>query len=291
MSATLHAFPDDMAAASALAEALALPCHTIRRRHFPDGESLVRVHTESGRPILFRRLNQPNGKLFDLLLAADALAQATGACPVLVAPYLPYMRQDAAFHPGEAISQKVFGRLLSEAVSRVVTVDPHLHRTAALDQVFPGLQTVTATAAPLLGALVPKGSLVVGPDAESAPLARDVAIVAGCDWTVMHKVRQGDHAVEAGLDYDGPLAQRNVVLVDDICSSGATLANASRLLLTAGARSVEALVVHALHDEAAALLMRRSGLARLRSTDSLDHRTNAVPLAPLLAEALRGVLR
>jgi ribose-phosphate pyrophosphokinase len=153
------------------------------------------------------------------------------------------------------------------------------------------MATTAVSAAGVLAAMVPAGSLVVGPDGESEPLAKAVADAAGCDWLVMDKVRHGDRAVE--LDWRGgpPPSQRAAVLVDDICSSGTTLADAARMLLSAGARSVEALVVHALHDQAAAQLMRRNGLARIRSTDSLIHPSNAATLAPLLADTLLGALK
>jgi ribose-phosphate pyrophosphokinase len=201
------------------------------------------------------------------------------------------MRQDAVFHTGEAVSQKVLGRTLESAFSALVTVDPHLHRVSSLGDVFPALQAVAVTAADLLGRLVPHGGLVVGPDGESSPLTRDIAKTAETDWLVLRKERHGDRAVELLWDGGQAAIGRDVVLVDDICSSGTTLADAARLLLQVGARSVEALVVHALHDEAAALMLRRAGIGSLRSTDSLIHPTNAATLVPVLAEALIGVMR
>jgi ribose-phosphate pyrophosphokinase len=92
------------------------------------------------------------------------------------------------------------------------------------------------------------------------------------------------------LPADMPAAGRYVLLVDDICSTGATLAEAARLLKNAGAGSIEALVVHASFDAAATCLMRKAGITRIRSTDSLAHPSNAMSLTHLLAWALERTL-
>jgi hypothetical protein len=146
----IHAFERDLSPASALATALGVPVRTVALHRFPDGESLVRSTTEDARPVLYCRLDHPNERLIEALLAADAL----GGKPVLVAPYLPYMRQDIAFHPDEAVSQRVVSRLLGGAVSALVTVAPHLHRTAALDPLVAPAQAIVIPAADVLAPLL-----------------------------------------------------------------------------------------------------------------------------------------
>jgi ribose-phosphate pyrophosphokinase len=286
----IFAFPEDLAAAEALAAELRLPCREIHLHRFPDGESLVRIDQAAARPLLYRSLAHPNDKLIELLLACDSLADQGTERPQLVAPYLPYMRQDMAFHPGEAVSQRAIGRLLAQAFSLIVAVDPHLHRTHSLDAVFPGCQTLCLSAAPVLAGLVGADRpLLVGPDEESAPLVRATAAVAGLDWLVMRKTRHGDDHVAVSAEDMGRVTGRGIVLVDDVCSTGATLAEAARLVLAAGAAKVEALVVHAMHGAEAERRIGAVGIARLRSTDSLPHASNAGRLAPLIAAALREV--
>ena len=97
-----------------------------------------------GRPaapttILYASLDRPNEKLIVLSFAADALRRGGAKRLILLAPYLCYMRQDAAFRDGEAISQKVIGALIAGCVDRVITVDAHLHRTPDIRAVFPGI--------------------------------------------------------------------------------------------------------------------------------------------------------
>jgi ribose-phosphate pyrophosphokinase len=284
----VHAFLPDMPAASRLAAALGCECHAIALHRFPDGESLVRVAQTPDRPILYAALGNPNGKLFNLLLASEALG-----APVLVAPYLPYLRQDIAFHPGEAVSQKVIGRLFAQAFDLIVAVEPHLHRTPTLDAVFPGTRTICLSGGSVLAQLLPMDApspLLVGPDIESGALVGAMKVASGMEAVSLRKKRTGDRKVRIeipeGLEVNG----RKVFLVDDVCSTGETLTEAARLLRERGASSVEALVVHAIFDQAAEHRLRRAGIERVRSTDSLPHPSNAVSLAPLLATALKEAL-
>ncbi|MCA3750266.1 MAG: ribose-phosphate pyrophosphokinase-like domain-containing protein, partial [Phenylobacterium sp.] len=127
MTAEVHAFPDEAGPAGRFADALGLPLNLIRPHAFPDGESRPTVTATAGSAaILYRSLARPDGRLMPLLLAADALRRAGATRVDLVAPYLPYMRQDRVFTPGEPLSQAVMGRVLSEAFDRILTLEAHL---------------------------------------------------------------------------------------------------------------------------------------------------------------------
>ena len=122
--------------------------HEIAVHRFPDGELRVTVGLASETTIVFASLDQPNDKLLALLFASEALRRGGAKRLVLVAPYLCYMRQDAAFYQGEAISQKVIGSLLAGSFDRIVTVDAHLHRTTDIRDVFPGIEADDLSAMP-----------------------------------------------------------------------------------------------------------------------------------------------
>jgi ribose-phosphate pyrophosphokinase len=109
---------------------------------------------------------------------------------------------------------------------------------------------------------------------------------AGLPWIVGRKERLGDRRVEVRLPAL-PRGARRALLVDDVVSSGATLAAAARALRRAGARRVEAVVVHAIFSPGAPRRLAAAGIARVVSTDSVAHPSNAIGLAPLLAAALR----
>lgn len=119
----LLAFDDERTLATALADALGVPLALVQRHRFPDGESRLRLPPAlPAELLLLRGLHQPNDKLVELLIAAPA-ARALGAQRiVLVSPYLAYMRQDMAFTPGEAVSQRHIAALLAAQVDGLIPV-------------------------------------------------------------------------------------------------------------------------------------------------------------------------
>ena len=170
----IQSLPSAAKDAARLAARLGVAMHAIELHRFPDGELRVTVGPAAATTILYVPLDRPNDKLLAILFAAEALRRGGAKRLVLVAPYLCYMRQDAAFHEGEAISQKVIGRLLAGTVDRVITVDAHLHRTKNIRDVFPGIEAENLSAMPaiadfLRAAGFDPGTVVVGPDAESGP--------------------------------------------------------------------------------------------------------------------------
>lgn len=287
-------FAESEAPARRLAEQLGLPCHMVSVHRFPDGESLVRVIPGIEDAILYRSLDDPNDKLIELVLASAALRDGGCRRITLVAPYMAYMRQDRAFRPGEAVSQRVIGGLIAGIVDRVVTVNPHLHRTAGIEAVFPGIEAIVIDAAPAFAEMLAAeglapGTVVLGPDSESRPWVESLAGRLGLAAMTAEKRRAGDAAVALRLDDGVSLTGRHVVLLDDIVSTGTTLAACARAARVAGAVRVEALVVHALHDADTAGRLAAAGIERLRSSDSVSHPTNSLRLAPLLARALQSM--
>jgi len=174
--ARVLAFDDEQDPAGSLARALDVPLSIIVRHRFPDGELKLRLPAAlNGSVVLWRGLHQPNEKLVELMIAAPTARELGARQLLLVCPYLAYMRQDIAFAPGEAVSQRHVGRLLAQAFETVITVDPHLHRVASLDAVLPGSRGVALSAAGLLGAWAARNvpdPLLLGPDEESAPWVR-----------------------------------------------------------------------------------------------------------------------
>lgn len=291
MALLLH-FDDEAALAGRIAAAAGMDCAPIERHRFPDGE--LRLRLPAALPpatVLLRGLQQPNEKLVELLLAARTARELGAARLALVAPYLAYMRQDIAFAPGEAVSQRIVGGFLAGLFDALLTVDPHLHRVATLAEAAPLAQARSLSAAPLLAQVVAArrpGALLLGPDAESAQWVGAAAAAQGFAHAVCSKQRTGDRAVEIRLP-DIALRGRAVVLLDDVASSGHTLAHAAQQLHAAGAASVDVAVTHALFAGDALALIRDAGVGEVWSTDCIAHPSNAVSVAPLLAEALRAL--
>jgi len=285
------ALPGASRFAAALAADLGCACSQLFTRNFPDGETLVRLESDvAGDSVIFAgSLDHPDSKTLPLVFAADA-ARELGASKVgLVAPYLAYMRQDARFQPGEAISSRSYASLLSSCLDFLVTVDPHLHRWGSLNDIYT-IATQVVPAAPAIAAWISANvpsPLVVGPDGESEQWVAHVARLADAPHTVMTKIRRGDRDVGVELNDKGPWPGRTPVLVDDIISTGHTLIGAAQALREAGLAAPLCIGVHALFDDVALARMRSAGIVRVLSCETVPHASNAISIGPALAQAAR----
>jgi ribose-phosphate pyrophosphokinase len=288
-AAGLLYFEDETQFALQLAHDAGLIPALIQRHRFPDGELKLRLPSAlPSHVVVLRSLVNPNEKLVELLLVARTARSLGAQRLTLVAPYLAYMRQDIAFHPGEVVSQRVVGQFLASLFDAVITVDPHLHRIHSLDEAIPVATTVVLSGSPLLGDLIAKHHahpFLIGPDGESAQWVAAAAQSHGFDCAVCKKIRHGDRTVDIvlpSIDVKG----RAVVLLDDVASSGQTLARAAQLLLAAGAESVDVAVTHALFAGDALTVISNAGVSRIWSTDCIRHESNAVSLCSTIAQRL-----
>lgn len=288
----LLCFEDEAPLAARIAEAAGVPCERVVRHRFPDGELKLRLPPAlPARVAILRGLDHPNEKLVELLLCARTARTLGAGQLVLIAPYLGYMRQDIAFAPGEVVSQRVVGEFLASLFDAVLTVDPHLHRISRLSEAVPVAQALALSAAPLLAELIAArrpAALLLGPDAEAAQWVAAAAQAHAFDHGVCSKQRHGDREVHVTLP-EMAFAGRQVVLIDDVASSGHTLAVAAAQLLAAGAASVDVAVTHALFADNALQTVQAAGVGAVWSTDCIAHPSNAVGVAPMLAQALRSL--
>ena len=283
--------PGNEAMATSLATHSSAPLGQIELRQFPDGETYLRYAQEvaGSNLAIVCTLNHPDGKLMPLLFAAKSARDLGAARITLVAPYLAYMRQDRRFRPGEAVTSRYVAELLSDAFDDLVTVDPHLHRYRALSDIYT-IATQVVQAAPLLSAWIKKhvsDAVLIGPDSESEQWVSAVARDAGAPFTVLEKTRHGDRNVEIAVKDDSLLAGRVPVFVDDIISSGRTMLEAIRQVKGKTADAPVCVAVHGLFADRSDELLAQAG-ARVVTTNTVRHATNAIDVSPSLAHRLPG---
>jgi ribose-phosphate pyrophosphokinase len=283
--------PHSASLAERLGALTGLPLGAVESRQFPDGETYLRIDADcTKKPIVIVcTLDRPDDKLLPLVFLADA-ARRLGAGRIgLVAPYLAYLRQDRPFRSGEAITSQTFAGVLSRYMDWLVTVDPHLHRYRALDQIYTVPNRVVH-AAPAVADWIATHvdrPLVVGPDEESVQWVADISSRIRAPYVVMKKTRRGDRAVDVSMPNVGAHRTATPVVVDDIVSSAQTMVAAVQHLVAAGLRAPVCVGVHALFAAPAEDALHLAGAAQIVTTTSIPHATNAIDIMPLLVPAIR----
>lgn len=290
MIAVVFALPRNEDLADALSVQLGAERGAIELRHFPDGETYVRLHTDvAGRDVIFAAsLDVPDGKLAPLLFSART-ARALGATSVvLAAPYLAYMRQDRQFHPGEGITARYFADFVSSFADALVTVDPHLHRIHALSEIY-SIPAEGVHAAPLIGEWLRENvssPVLIGPDEESRQWVAAVAESADAPHLVLAKVRHGDRDVEVSVPDIDRWRERTPVLVDDIVSTGRTMIEAIKHLRATTPRPPLCVAVHAVFSNTAYDDIVAAGAGRVVTCNTIEHASNAIDVMPAVARAM-----
>lgn len=293
MQASIYTFPGYVTQGTHLAEKLQIPCHEVKVHRFPDKESLVTLPaTCSEHAIFYLSLDYPNNKLIELLFACKTARQQGVKRISLLAPYLCYMRQDIAFHDTEAVSQQIIGQWLSELVDDVITIDPHLHRHSNLDEVIPDTNNIVLSATEQLGEFVLSLKQTVhllGPDEESKQWVQRVAKISGSSFSVATKKRFSDTRVEIALP-EKTYQKQHIILIDDVISTGHTIAETAKRLYQLDAFQVDVMTTHALFSEGALTLLKDAKIKNIWSSDTISHSSNSISLTPLIAKALKTIL-
>lgn len=286
----LLGMPGNEAMTQALAERLRTAIVAREFRHFPDGETYIRIDSpiQHAHLAVVCTLDRPDDKLLPLLFGAGT-AKALGAASVgLICPYLAYMRQDRRFQSGESITSVHFAKLLSRWFDWLVTVDPHLHRRRSLSEIY-DIPASALHAAPLVSAWIRDNverPLLVGPDAESEQWVRAVAEGAEAPYVVLEKVRHGDRDVEVKVPQVERWNDRTPILVDDIISTAGTMIETIRHLAAQGFAGPVCIGVHGIFAANAYADLLAAGAGRVVTSNTIAHETNAIDVSALLAQAV-----
>jgi ribose-phosphate pyrophosphokinase len=277
-----------------IAEGLSCEVVDFEARRFPDGERYLKFSKElpHGTAVITQSLyRDPDSLVVEYLFLAKTALDLGAKDVIGVFPYLAYLRQDNRFKPGEAVSARVISSIIESApTSAVLALDSHLHRIHSLGDLF-GVPALNLSAMPslakrLMSECTLTKPVVVAPDGEAAQWASLAAPVLNAESVVMEKVRRGDASVDIDLGDIVPRG-RDIILVDDIISTGGTIAQVAQQLKTKGVNHIHALVTHGLFAEGAYERVANSGVEHLITSDSVPNRFNSVTVAPVFSKALR----
>lgn len=218
----------------------------INIQKFSDGE-IQTVYMESIRGdyvFLIQSTNSPSDNLMELLLMIDAARRASAYKIVVVMPYYGYARQDRKDRPRVAIGSKLIANLLVAAgADRIITMDLHAPQIQGYFDIPVDHLDSSAIFIPYIEKLKLQNLTFASPDVGSTNRVREIASYFNSEMVICDKHRKRANEI-ASMVVIGEVTDRNVVLIDDICDTGGTLAKAANLLVEKGARSVRALCTH-----------------------------------------------
>ena len=282
--------PTSQSLGKKVAERLNARMVPVNLKAFPDGEYALRFEGDIvDEEVVVVQTTEPpqDTNVMQLLLMLDTAKDLGAKRVTAVVPYLAFARQDKRFLAGEAVSAKTLVKLIEACgVDRFVTVNIH---TKDILNNF-SVPTANLSAITLLAEHFKSrgldGAFSLSPDKGAVGLAEeaDRVLAGGCGWLRKERDRYtGEIQVEEkSLDVKG----KNVIVFDDIISTGGTIARAIKMLKSQGARRIYAACVHALLIGDAKTKIIESGAEEIVSTDSISNSVKKVTLTPLIVETL-----
>jgi len=265
----------------------------IEYKEFPDGEMYIRFEEKIKKIrelLIVQSLYSPqNTHLMQLFFMLDACKEL-GIKVNLFVPYLAYARQDKRFKEYECISSRtVLNILNSFDLKSFYTVD--VHEKKLLKHIKAESKNLTATS--IIGEYLEKEDLknpvIISPDKGAVDIAKRVAEILDCEYDYLEKKRISGDTVETrpkNIDTKG----RDVVIVDDIISTGGTMAKACEILKKEGTRKVLAGAAHLLMVGDAEEKLKRAGIDKIFGTDSIPNKYSSISVAPLIEGELKIIL-
>lgn len=262
----------------------------LQKSRFPDGEMRLRYTddiTDKHVVIINSMSPNPDEMLLESAFAIHAARQLGAAQITFVAPYLAYMRQDKQFHPGECISAKAMAKIL-DCADQIIAIDPHLHRIRRLQDIFRAKARSISTD-PVLAEYISKNhptAIIIGPDIESSQWAKTIADSIGQESMILLKKRYSSTKVRIIVHGDpSRFKGRDVVIVDDIISTGHTMIEPIRQLKKFGAKKITCVAVHGILVGNALQKLRKLG-AQVITTNTIQNPTTKIDVSPIIADAL-----
>jgi ribose-phosphate pyrophosphokinase len=290
MSSLLIAtFPETKEIAKRVAKALKAEYTEIFVEDFPDGEFhlMLKKNPQKKKVVIINSLaKDPDEKLIETMLAGATAKDFKAKKVILIATYFPYLRQDKHFVKYDALSSRYIMKAFEHFFDKIIVIDPHLHRIKNLQQISHKAESITINdlIAEYIKKRFKKDFAIIGPDEESAQWAQKIANNLGKKVVVMQKTRftaQHIKIKEQPLKYLG----KNIILIDDIISTGKTLAAALKMAKQQGAKHLVCIGIHGLLIGDAAKLINK--YAELITTNTIPNKYAKIDISPEITQALR----
>jgi ribose-phosphate pyrophosphokinase len=270
--------------ATNLAKTIKQPLLHATFKRFPDHEFYVRVLDEvAGEDVLIVQTAYPDEKIVELLLMQDAVHDAGAKKITIILPYFGYSRQDKQFEKGEAISARAIAQHISIHADAVITVDPHKEHILK----FFTVPAYSCSAVLTIAQYLKEKNIdfILAPDKGAKDRAKQAAAHVNCEYDYLEKTRIDGNTVKITpkkLDAQG----KHVAIIDDIISTGSTMANSIKELKKQGAKSVSVACTHGLFVGNAKEKLLSAGCDEIVSTDTIENEFSKITAAHCIAETI-----
>lgn len=258
-------------------------------KKFPDGELYIKFEEslKDKEVVLVQTFHPSNEAILEVLLAGYTAKDLGAKKLTLVVPYLAYIRQDKRFHPGESVSSKIIGNLLSK-FDKIITIDPHLHRFKSLREVF-HTQTQKLTANHLIEDFIAKkykNPIIIGPDEESYQWAREIAMKIKSHAAILKKKRFSPTKVKIIIKSPVDIKNKDLVIIDDIISTGKTILETIKHLKTQKPKTINVIAIHGIFADLKTYKEIKKLSNSIITTNTIENIHGKIEVSHLIAESL-----
>ena len=276
--------------AKSIAKKLKVKYSELLVNKFPDGEFHIRYMTDIKNEtiVLVQTLHEPNESTLELLFAAYTAKDLGAKKIIAVCPYLAYMRQDKRFNSGEGVSSKFMGQLF-KIFDTLITIDPHLHRYKNLNEAYP-IKCIKLSANLLIEDFIAKNynnPIIIGPDDESYQWASSIANKIHASAAVMHKNRFTSNKVRVHLNEEIDMNKKDVIIIDDIISTGHTIFEAIKTIKKDKPKSINIIAIHGVFADKKIYDDIKDNTKSIVTTNTIQNKHSDINVADLIANALK----
>ncbi len=262
----------------------------VEYKNFPDGESYLRL-TQSVRGedvvLIQTTYPHPDKRILELLILINTLEDLGAGSVRVVVPYMAYARQDSRFREGEAISINTIFRLIESAgADEFLTVDIHKEFSLGIFGIRAKNIRAAETVADYLRGKELVRPYVLSPDKGALSIAKSIGERLGAGYGSFEKTRD---RISGAITVKGERVEakgRDVVIADDLISTGGTIASTAKILKTEGAKRVIAVCTHPLLVGTALVKMKEAGVDEVIGTDTVESEVSKITVAQLIAKEL-----
>jgi ribose-phosphate pyrophosphokinase len=267
-----------------LSKILKIPIVKTINKRFPDDELYIRILDDiSGEDIIIVQNTYPDKNIIELLLIQDAVKDAGARTITVIIPYFGYSRQDKQFEKGEPISAKTIAQIISLKANKIITVDPHKEHILNF---FTVPSYSCSAIVDLANYLKDKNvDFLLAPDKGALKQIKAAAKIIDCDFDYMEKTRIDGNTIKIkpkNLD----VSNKNIAIIDDIISTGGTMAKSIHELKKQGGKKIFVLCTHGLFARDAVDKLISAGCDDIISSDTIYSKFSKVKCAPSISKMI-----